>query len=113
MLARVTLDPPPGQRVFAVEGPESISGPQAAQIWSEALGRPVRYLGPKNDRWRATLARTLAGQKRVDYEKTLATPLPMTIAVSQARLAGTVTLLGRAPRTYREYATERAAQLRT
>lgn len=103
--ARVTLDPP-ASRVLACEGPLAVSGPDAAAMWAEELGRPVTYLGPGNDQWRASMERHTSGKKLQDFADTLAVPMRFDLPVSRSRLAETTRLLGRPPKSYRDYVRE-------
>ena len=43
--ANVLLDPDVPAGAYPVVGPRSLTGPECAQVWSEALGVPVSYAG--------------------------------------------------------------------
>jgi uncharacterized protein YbjT (DUF2867 family) len=103
VLAIVTLRPATGQRVFAVEGRDRITGPQAAALWGNALGRPVVYESHKTGRWREALRRHYGGIKLDHYEKTLRTMPFAMVPVSAGRLRKTEALLGRPARGYADY----------
>ncbi|MDX8144154.1 NmrA family NAD(P)-binding protein [Lentzea sp. BCCO 10_0061] len=87
---------------YQLVGPESLNGEQSAQIWAEALGREVVYTGDDPE-WRKAFERRLSGQKLVDwirsFELLSAAPIPTT----EAEVAAMTKLLGRAPRTLRDY----------
>jgi uncharacterized protein YbjT (DUF2867 family) len=91
-----------------VVGPESLSGEQSARIWAEELGRPVRYTGD-DPNWRDALAARLSGQKLEDwihsFELLGAAPIP----TDPTELEATATLLGRAPRSFRDYVQDTTA----
>ena len=50
-----------------VVGPRSLTGPECAQVWSEALGRPVRYAGDDDAALEAALAAHLTGYRLDDW----------------------------------------------
>jgi uncharacterized protein YbjT (DUF2867 family) len=111
-LAIVALGPKEPRVISGVEGAEAITGPQAAEIWAAALERPVVYAGGHNDQWERSLARTLENPKLDQYIKTLRL-LPRAWApVSKRRLRNTTVLLGRPPRSYRDYVKDKVAELR-
>ncbi|WP_199444361.1 SDR family oxidoreductase [Umezawaea beigongshangensis] len=96
---------------YQLVGPESLSGEDSARIWSEALGRPVRYTGDDPE-WRRTFALRLPGRKLQDwissFELLGSTPIP----TDPADVENTARLLGRAPRSLRDYARDTAAAWR-
>ena len=56
--AGILLDPSTPSGTYPVVGPRSLTGPECAQVWSEALGRPVRYAGDDDAALEAALAGT-------------------------------------------------------
>ncbi|HMJ54030.1 MAG TPA: hypothetical protein VK540_18240 [Polyangiaceae bacterium] len=85
---------------------------RAAALWTEALGKPIRYIGDTLDEWEAQLRahrRAWAAlQRRIIYRtyKSGFTP-------EAAEVEAMTKLLGRAPRTYDEFVGEMAADWRT
>ncbi|MDR7511088.1 MAG: hypothetical protein QN147_03565 [Armatimonadota bacterium] len=112
VLARLSVDPPPGLRAFPVEGPEALTGPQIAAIWAEELGRDVTCAGDDNDRWEPALRRGLTGAEMELFVKVYRLMPKARMPVSKKRLAITTELLGRPPRTYRDYVRRRVQELR-
>ncbi|MET0383591.1 MAG: NmrA/HSCARG family protein [Burkholderiaceae bacterium] len=93
---------------YELSGPDALTGTSLAAIWSQALGREVRYAGDDLDTFEkavktkapAWLAYDLrAMMRRYQTEGATATP---------ADLDRLTTLLGRAPRSYRDFARETA-----
>jgi uncharacterized protein YbjT (DUF2867 family) len=101
--ARVLLDESLPAGCFPISGAERISGPDAAQLWSEALGRPVVYAGDDRAAWQAAIDRNLTGPKRSDFHKTFKVLARLGSAPSAAEVARTTELLGRPPRSYASY----------
>jgi len=96
--------------VYDLVGPDSLTGESIAAIWSEALGRPVRYGGDDLVTMEQRMKTMLPGWHALDlrlmfqrYQSDGAGAEPAEIE----RLAG---LLGRVPRSYRDFARDAAAQ---
>jgi len=87
---------------YQLLGPESLNGEQSARAWADALGREVVYTGDDPE-WRKALARRLSGQKLEDwihsFEILGAGPIP----TDPGQVAVMTDLLGRPPRTFRDY----------
>jgi len=93
---------------YELSGPDAVTGAWLANVWSDALGREVRYAGGDLDAFEkavktkapAWLAYDLrAMMRRYQVDGAVATPDDI------ARLT---TLLGRPPRSYRDFARETA-----
>lgn len=98
------------RETYALVGPDALTGESIVKIWADALGRPVRYGGDDlallEQRMKAVAPAWLAYDMRLmmqRYQQDGAVASPTDIA----RLT---TLLGRAPRSYREFATAMAAE---
>ena len=101
---------PLGREIYELVGPDGLGGEDIAAIWSEALGRTVRY----------------GGNDLVSMEQRLKTMLPawhaldLRLMFSRYQTDGAVAtaddiahltkLLGRAPRSYSAFAKDAAAQ---
>ncbi len=101
---------PLGRETYALVGPESLTGQGIATIWSEALGREIRYGGDDLvmmeqrmktmlPAWHALDLRLMFGRYQTDGAVACAEDI--------ARLTK---LLGRAPRSYAAFAKDAAAQ---
>ncbi len=93
---------------YELVGPDALTGRSVAAIWTEALGRDVRYAGSDLDvfekavktkapAWLAYDLRAMMGRYQADGA--VATP---------ADIERLTSLLGRPPRSYREFARETA-----
>jgi uncharacterized protein YbjT (DUF2867 family) len=102
VVAQALTDPTFPSGSSALVGPASVSGAEAARIWSGTLGRPVRYDGDRPD-WPDVLARHLSGPKLADYQRSYRAITKFSLPTSARDLATTTALLGRAPRRYEAY----------
>jgi uncharacterized protein YbjT (DUF2867 family) len=99
----------PGE-IYTLAGPDALTGEGVASIWSEALGRAIRYGGDDlvameqrlksaMPAWHALDLRLMFGRYQTDG------------AVAAAdELARFTALLGHAPRSYRDFARDAATQ---
>ena len=110
LVRRERAPAPLGRETYELVGPDGLSGEDIAAIWSEALGRTVRY----------------GGNDLVSMEQRLKTMLPawhaldLRLMFSRYQTDGAVAtaddiahltkLLGRAPRSYSAFAKDAAAQ---
>ena len=110
LLRRERSGTPLGSEAYDLVGPDSLNGAGVAAIWSEVLGRSIRYGGDDlelleqrmkafDQAWHAYDIKLMF--RRYQTDGAVAT------AADVSRLTG---LLGRAPRSYREFAKEAAAQ---
>jgi uncharacterized protein YbjT (DUF2867 family) len=109
--ARAILDDVPAG-VYPIIGADTWTGESCAAVWAEALGREVRYAGNDIETWRATVGARIPAAKAADFAKTYNVIQRFGIPGSAKALARTELILGRPPRDYRSYVTERVARLR-
>ncbi|MDX3098949.1 NmrA family NAD(P)-binding protein [Streptomyces sp. ME01-24h] len=106
--AKALLDKDFATGFYGLNGAEMLNGAEAAAVWAETLGRPVEYLGADGD-WKAVFAKRLSGRKLTDwissFEKFISL-YPVPTDADQVRT--TTELLGRAPRSYRDYVNDMA-----
>jgi len=102
LCARALLEPsyPAGEHTIA--GPESLSGQECALIWSQALGRTVTYVGDDDAVWQPIFRQRLHGKKLQDMHNSFVFLGRRSVVVPRA-VAATTKLLGRAPRSYRDF----------
>ena len=93
------------RETYSLVGPDSLTGEHLAAIWSEALGRPIRY-GAMEQRMKGMLPSWHAMDLRLMLNR-YQTDGAVASAADLARLTG---LLGRAPRSYGAFAKDAAAQ---
>jgi uncharacterized protein YbjT (DUF2867 family) len=110
LVRRAEAPGPVPREVYDLVGPDALTGPDIAQIWSDLLGRPVSYggndLGPFmqmmrsfGPAWMAEDMRRMMA--RFQKEGLIATP---------AGLRHLTDRLGRPPRSYRDFAAELVQQ---
>jgi uncharacterized protein YbjT (DUF2867 family) len=107
--ARALTDPAFPAGTHGLAGPESVSGQRSARVWSEALGRPVRYDGDRPD-WPDLLGRHLSGAKLADFRRSYRFIARFHLPTSARDLAATTALLGRPPGRYETYVRDTAAR---
>ena len=95
-------------------GPEALTGAGTAEIWSKALGKPVKYAGDDMDSWEKQnlsygIPPVLAYDFRLMYEWFQTKGLK----ASKEDVAKLTTVLGHAPRNYTDYVTELAKAWKT
>ena len=96
-------------RTIPAVGPDPLTGEWTAEVWSDHLGRPVRYVGDDLEAWiaqaRGMLPDWLVGDLAIMYRHFQEKGLVATEAeLDQAR-----ELLGREPRSFDDFAAETAA----
>jgi uncharacterized protein YbjT (DUF2867 family) len=101
---------PLARETIPLVGPDGLTGEDIAALWSEALGRAIRYggddLGALEQRMRTMLPAWHALDLRLMFQR-YQTDGAVASPDEIARLAR---LLGRAPRSYRAFARDAAAQ---
>lgn len=109
LMRRNEASGPLARETYALVGPQSVTGEGAAAIWSEVLGRTIRYggddLGVVEQRLRSVLPAWHALDLRLMFARYQADGA----VASAADVAHLTKLLGRSPRSYRDFATEAAA----
>lgn len=110
LLRRHRAVKPLGLETYDLVGPQSLTGADLASIWTEALGRPIRYggddLGAMEQRLRSMLPSWHAMDLRLMFSRYQTDGASATTE----GLARLTTLLGRAPRSYHDFARNAAAQ---
>ncbi|MGX1104866.1 MULTISPECIES: NmrA/HSCARG family protein [Bradyrhizobium] len=112
LLRRERASAPLGRETYALVGPDVVTGAGAAAIWRDELGRAVSYAGDDlaamEQRFKAAMPAWLALDMRLMFGRYQSDG-----AVATAdELARLTKLLGRAPRAYRDFARDAAAQWR-
>jgi uncharacterized protein YbjT (DUF2867 family) len=108
--AIVLTEPGHEGHAYPVVGLDTLSGPECAAVWSEVLGRHVRYAGDDLGAWAQTVGDRLSAEERTDFMKTYALFQRWGANVSSSVAARTTALLGRPPRRYRDYVRELATR---
>jgi uncharacterized protein YbjT (DUF2867 family) len=97
---------------IALVGPQALSGPGIAQIWSDLLGKPVRYTGSDTRPFEANLAHHAPGWMAMDMRLMLDGFVTEGMVARESEVETMARLLGRGARSYADFAAETLAQWR-
>ena len=101
---------PLGRETYALVGPDSLTGEGIARIWSEALDRTIRYGGDDLVAMEQRMKTMLPGWHALDLRLMFSRYQTDGAVASADDLARLTKLLGRAPRSYGDFAKDAAAQ---
>ena len=110
LLRRDRAAEPLGRETYELVGPGCLTGEDLAALWSEVLGRPIRYGGDDLNLLEQRLKSFGPSWLAYDLRLMLRRYQTDGAAATSADLARLTTLLGRPPRSYRDFAKEAAAQ---
>lgn len=96
-------------KVYNLNGPDVISGPGAAAIWSEVLGKKVSYAGHDMDKFEEQMRAKAPAWSAFDIRMMFQGYLERGFVAGEGDLEALTTLLGHAPRRYADFALETAA----
>lgn len=96
--------------VVPLNGPRGMTGDDTARVYSEQLGRPVRYAGDDLDAWARNASARLPAPIVSDLRAMYDYMIRNGSHASGRDFAAQERLLGRAPRPFEEFAAELAAQ---
>lgn len=102
---RVLTDKSVSAGAYPIVGPESLTGPQCAAVWSKVSGRPVKYC-EDDTLWETLVRSQLVGKKKIDILKTYRLIRKFKLPTSPKMVAATSELLGHPPRSYQTYVEE-------
>ncbi|MFB9123893.1 NmrA/HSCARG family protein [Paraburkholderia dipogonis] len=97
------------RETYELVGPDAITSETVVSIWAEALGRSVRYGGDDLDVLEQRLKAAAPGWLVYDMRLMMNRYQQDGAVASQAQIDHLATLLGRQPRSYRDFAAEMAA----
>lgn len=101
--ANVLLDPDVPAGPYPVVGPRSLTGPECAQVWSEALGAPVSYAGDDDAALEAALTAHLSGQRLADWLSSFRALRGFAVKTKKSEVDATARLLGRPPTDFTDF----------
>lgn len=110
LLRRERAPTPLPHGAYDLVGPDSLTGEAVAAIWSQALGRPVRYGGDDLVAMEQRMKAMLPGWHALDLHLMFQRYQNDGAAADPAGLERLTALLGHAPRSYRDFARDAAAQ---
>jgi uncharacterized protein YbjT (DUF2867 family) len=97
-------------KTYNGNGPEVLSGPKAASIWSKLLGREIRYAGDDLDAFEEQMRKTAPSWSAFDIRMMFEGYLERGFVAEDGDLETLTKLLGHSPRRYEEFARETFAQ---
>jgi uncharacterized protein YbjT (DUF2867 family) len=101
---------PLGREIYTLAGPDALTGEGIAAIWSEALGRTIRYGGDDLAAMEQRLKTTIPAWHALDLRLMVGRYQSDGAVATAEELARLTGLLGHAPRSYRDFARDAAAQ---
>lgn len=110
LLRREHAASPLPRETYALVGPDVLTGVDVAQLWSDALGRPIRYAGNDTVTLRERMKAMMPGWYAMDLRLMMDRYQSDGAAATSAEVARLTQLLGRAPHSYRQFAEEAARQ---
>ncbi|MGF6770347.1 uncharacterized protein YbjT (DUF2867 family) [Paraburkholderia sp. GAS199] len=110
LLRREHAPQPLPRETYELVGPDAIDAQSVTAIWSDALGRPIGYGGDDLDTLEQRLKAAAPGWLAYDMRLMMARYQQDGAVATPDQLARLTALLGRAPRSYRDFAAEMAAQ---
>lgn len=110
LLRRERAADPLPRETYELVGPDVIDAQTVASIWAEALGRPVRYGGDDLDVLEQRLKSVAPGWLAYDMRLMMARYQQDGAIATKAEVDRLATLLGRQPRSYRDFAKATAAE---
>ena len=112
LLRERSASPRPRETVELV-GPDSLTGPDLAALWTEVLGRPIRYAGDDLAAMERSMAAFAPEWLAYDMRLMMNRYQQDGATATAAELDQLTTLLGHAPRSYRDFAKAAAEGWRT
>ncbi len=96
------------RETYELSGPDVLTGTSLAAVWGDALGRDVRYAGGDLDAFEKAVKTKAPAWLAYDLRAMMHRYQADGAVATQDDLDRLTTLLGRAPRTYRDFAQETA-----
>jgi uncharacterized protein YbjT (DUF2867 family) len=109
LLRRERSPVPLPRKVVELSGPDALTGPALAKIWSEILGHEIRYGGGDLDAFEQQLKAFMPAWKAYDLRAMFRRYAQDGAVASRADVENLTALLGRAPRSYRDFAAATAS----
>ena len=103
----LTEDGHDGQ-TYDIVGSTTISGPGNAALWSKLLGKEIKYTGHDFDRFETGMREKMPSWTAYDLRMMFQGYFDRGFASTETEIARLAKLLGHAPRSYEDFATETA-----
>src|SRR6202522_844581 len=94
---------------YNLNGPEALSGPKAASIWSKLLGKEIRYAGHDMDAFEEQMRNSAPPWSAFDIRMMFQGYLERGVVAETGDVEELTKLLGHAPRRYEDFPAETAA----
>jgi uncharacterized protein YbjT (DUF2867 family) len=95
-------------KTYNLNGPDRVSGPKAATIWSGVLGRDVHYAGDDMDAFEQQMRQRAPSWSAFDIRMMFQGYLERGFMAGENDIEILTKLLGHAPRSYENFAAETA-----
>ena len=96
-------------QTYDLVGPSMITGPGNAAIWSKLLGKEIKYTGHNFEQWEEQMRAIVAGWTAYDLRMMFQGYFDRGFESTETEVARMTKLLGHAPRSYEDFASETAA----
>jgi uncharacterized protein YbjT (DUF2867 family) len=96
------------QQTYDIVGPTLISGAGNAALWSKLLGKEIKYTGHNFDQWEQSMRANMPSWSAYDLRMMFQGYFDRGFASTETEVARLTKLLGRAPRSYEDFAAETA-----
>jgi uncharacterized protein YbjT (DUF2867 family) len=96
-------------KTYNLNGPEALSGPKAASIWSKLLGKEIRYGGSDMDAFEENMRKWAPSWSAFDIRMMFQGYLERGFVAGMGDVETLTKLLGHGPRRYVDFAGETAA----
>jgi uncharacterized protein YbjT (DUF2867 family) len=93
-------------KTYNLNGPEVVSGPKAASIWGEVLGKKIQYTGHNMDAFEEQMRKRAPSWSAFDIRMMFEGYLERGFVAEDGDLETLTKLLGHAPRRYEDFARE-------
>jgi uncharacterized protein YbjT (DUF2867 family) len=97
-------------RTYNLNGPDLLSGPKVASIWSQVLGKDIAYAGDNLDAFEEQMRKHAPSWAAFDMRMMFQGYLERGFAAEPGDAAALTHLLGHTPRAYEDFARETAGE---
>lgn len=97
-------------KTYNLVGPRAVTAEETAAIWSQALGRPIRYAGDDLEAWEQQQLQWLPAWMVYDFKHMYAHFQEHGLKGTAEDIATLTKLLGHSPRAFEAFASETAAE---
>jgi uncharacterized protein YbjT (DUF2867 family) len=91
---------------YDLVGPEILTGPQCARVWSQALGRPIAYAGNDLDAWEQQALQYLPDWMAFDFREMYGHFQRHGLHAGPGAVERLTKVLGHPPRSYADFVSE-------